>query len=90
MSGIGLNVLQLSIVLSTRNEFKYAQNYIPALFVGIINILGHKFNWNPAVTFTIIITSGVCIFYFILYYYNISIDDAESSNWIFGKTTEGR
>ena len=68
---------------------KFVFNYFPALLVGIINILGHKLNWNPAVTFTIIITTGVSIFYFLLFYNNISIDDAEKSNWIFGKSTEG-
>ena len=90
MSGIGINVIQLSIVLSTRNELKFAFNYLPALFVGFISILAHKLNWNPAVTFTIIITTGVTVFYSLLYYNDTSIDDAETSNWIFGKSTEGK
>eukprot|EP01036_Dinobryon_divergens_P031283 gene31283-40653_t len=84
MAGIGFNVLYLSVQISTNCELQYAINYLPALCVGVVNILANSYGFNPAVSFTVIITASVVCFYSSLYGLNgLDIPLAQHNNWIF-------
>jgi len=91
MAGIGFNVTYLSIELSTHCELQYVLNFLPALVVGVLNIAANKYGLNPAISFTLIISISISVFYGFLFFSGYTIQQAEDSNWIFGfKTAASR
>ena len=88
MAGIGFNVLYLSVQISTNCDLQYAINYAPVFCVGLVNILANAYGYNPAISFTFIITVSVFFFYSSLYFlFEFNIAQAQHNNWIFESNT---
>jgi len=66
MAGIGVNLLQVAIVLSTRNESKYSSHIIPGLLFAIISIAANILKFSASKTFLVLLF--LLFYYFILLY----------------------
>jgi hypothetical protein len=87
MASISVNLFDLSIFLSTQYKASHSINLFATLSVAVIHILGQNYKFNPALTFMVIITAGLVIFYGVILAFGITMADAETHNWVFGSKT---
>jgi MFS superfamily sulfate permease-like transporter len=87
MGSVGINLFDLSIMLSTQYKLAYAWNFLPTALVALASILGHQFYLNPAMTFGALVVLGISIFYIVIISFHIPMETVEQGNWVFGKQT---
>ena len=87
MAGIGVNLIQVAVILSTRNDTKYYSHIIPGLLFAIVSIAANMMKFSASKTFLILLFTSIILFYSIVSYLHLDMKYLQENNWTF--TTNG-
>lgn len=83
MAGIGINLIQVGIILSTQNEWANNIRFIPPLCFAIISVVAHAYHCSPSKSFLSLILGSFIIFYVVIIWKGMNMDQLEADNWTF-------